>query len=191
MDCSQVWNAQVVIVTLVDWNFKVMDTRVRPLIDLIWNKWRALWQISGILLPWATAYSMCYIEIIIPKLLISNSQIWYTKQINKLLEQQYIIFSLATLGILKLCLLFFAVIKNWFRILLSTWPHWITFLLDRRCGSCVAARPFKYECHDDVIKWKHFPRYWPFARGIHRSRWIPRTKASSAELWCFLWSQPE
>ena len=23
--------------------------------------------------------------------------------------------------------------------------------------------------HDDVIKWKHFPRYWPFARGIPRS----------------------
>ena len=23
--------------------------------------------------------------------------------------------------------------------------------------------------HDDVIKWKHFPCYWPFARGIHRS----------------------
>ena len=22
---------------------------------------------------------------------------------------------------------------------------------------------------DDVIKWKHFPRYWPFAPGIHRS----------------------
>ena len=22
--------------------------------------------------------------------------------------------------------------------------------------------------HDDVIKWKHFPRYWPFVRGIHR-----------------------
>ena len=21
---------------------------------------------------------------------------------------------------------------------------------------------------DDVIKWKHFPRYWPFVRGIHR-----------------------
>ena len=20
--------------------------------------------------------------------------------------------------------------------------------------------------HDDVIKWKHFPRYWPFVRGI-------------------------
>ena len=23
--------------------------------------------------------------------------------------------------------------------------------------------------HDDVIKWKHFPYYWPFVRGIHRS----------------------
>ena len=23
--------------------------------------------------------------------------------------------------------------------------------------------------HDDVIKWEHFLRYWPFVRGIHRS----------------------
>ena len=23
--------------------------------------------------------------------------------------------------------------------------------------------------HDDVIKWKYFPHYWPFVRGIHRS----------------------
>ena len=23
--------------------------------------------------------------------------------------------------------------------------------------------------HDGDIKWKHFPRYWPFARGSHRS----------------------
>ena len=45
--------------------------------------------------------------------------------------------------------------------------------------------------HDDVIKWKHFPRNWPFVRGIHRSRWIPHTKASDAELWCLLWSASE
>ena len=32
-------------------------------------------------------------------------------------------------------------------------------------GSHGTARP----SHDDVIKWKHFPRYWPFVRGIHRS----------------------
>ena len=25
------------------------------------------------------------------------------------------------------------------------------------------------ESHDDVTKWKHFPRYWPFVRGIHQS----------------------
>ena len=26
--------------------------------------------------------------------------------------------------------------------------------------------------HDDVIKWKHFPRYWSFVRGIHQSQVI-------------------
>ena len=35
--------------------------------------------------------------------------------------------------------------------------------------------------HGDVIKEKQFPRYCPFVRGIQRSRWIPRTKASDAE----------
>ena len=29
---------------------------------------------------------------------------------------------------------------------------------------------FNKSCiHDDVIKWKHFPRNWPFVREIHRS----------------------
>ena len=27
---------------------------------------------------------------------------------------------------------------------------------------------YGYRFHDDVIKWKHIPRYWPFVRGIHR-----------------------
>ena len=27
----------------------------------------------------------------------------------------------------------------------------------------------RYKLHDDVIKWNHFPRYWPFVPGIHRS----------------------
>ena len=32
-------------------------------------------------------------------------------------------------------------------------------------------RKGNYPCrHDDVIKLKHFPRYWPFVRGIH---WSP------------------
>ena len=30
--------------------------------------------------------------------------------------------------------------------------------------------PLMGELHDGVIKWTHFPRYWPFVRGIHRLR---------------------
>ena len=32
-----------------------------------------------------------------------------------------------------------------------------------------ANHQFKPQQHDHVIKWKHFPRYWPSVRGIHRS----------------------
>ena len=28
---------------------------------------------------------------------------------------------------------------------------------------------YRLHCHDEVIKCKHFPHYWPFVRGIHRS----------------------
>ena len=57
--------------------------------------------------------------------------------------------------------------------------------------------------HDDVIKWKHFTRYWPLwgeftgdrwiplTEASYTHRWIPLTKASYAELWCLLWSTPE
>ena len=30
-------------------------------------------------------------------------------------------------------------------------------------------KPNEDKTHDDVIKWKHFPRNWPFVREIHRS----------------------
>ena len=39
------------------------------------------------------------------------------------------------------------------------WCIWGICLI--HCGIC--------EIHDDVIKRNHFPRYWPFVRGIHRS----------------------
>ena len=32
--------------------------------------------------------------------------------------------------------------------------------------------PESVSSHDDVIKWKHFPRYWPFVWRIHRSPMI-------------------
>ena len=44
--------------------------------------------------------------------------------------------------------------------------------------------------HDNAIKWNDLPRYWPFVGGIHRS-WIPITRASEAELWCFFQPAPE
>ena len=50
----------------------------------------------------------------------------------------------------------------------------------RVTGLCVGNSPGSVTrilvTHDDVIKWKHFPRNWPFVWGIHWDRWIPRTK---------------
>ena len=40
---------------------------------------------------------------------------------------------------------------------------WVKFLITWKDGRLII------EQHDDVIKWKHFPRYWLFVRGIHRS----------------------
>ena len=34
--------------------------------------------------------------------------------------------------------------------------------------------------HVGVIKWKHFPRYWPFVRGIHR----PSVNSPHKGQWC-------
>ena len=42
-----------------------------------------------------------------------------------------------------------------------------------------------FVAHDDVIQWKHFPRYWPFVRGIHRTPVNSRTEASDTELLMF------
>ena len=39
--------------------------------------------------------------------------------------------------------------------------------------------------HDDVIKWKNSPRYWPFLWGIHRSPVNYPHKGQRRELWCF------
>ena len=39
-------------------------------------------------------------------------------------------------------------------------------------GSVQAQWAFYFNCmccYDDAITWNHFPRHWPFVRGIHRS----------------------
>ena len=50
--------------------------------------------------------------------------------------------------------------------------------------------------HDDVIKRGHFPRYWPFVRGNHRSpveenQPVTHHKGQWLRALCFLWSAPE
>ena len=45
--------------------------------------------------------------------------------------------------------------------------------------------------HDDVIKWKHLSHYCHLYGEFTGHRWMPHTKASDVELWCFLWSAPE
>ena len=51
-----------------------------------------------------------------------------------------------------------------------TRPQWINLLRPRLtpCGNKDIGSGYA-GIHDDVIKWKHFPRNWPFVRGIHRS----------------------
>ena len=45
----------------------------------------------------------------------------------------------------------------------GSWSH-------RRLTHCGSVTPYGIRpWHDDVINWKHFPRNWPFVRGIHRS----------------------
>ena len=51
-----------------------------------------------------------------------------------------------------------------------------------------------WEClvaHDDVIKWKHFLRYWPFVRGIHRSLVNSPHKGQCRGTLMFFLSAPE
>ena len=38
--------------------------------------------------------------------------------------------------------------------------------------------------HDDVIKWKHFPRYWPFMRGIRNSSVAGESPPPHIGQWC-------
>ena len=44
-------------------------------------------------------------------------------------------------------------------------------IIDAKCKTFCrsATRGHGLFSHDDVIKWKNFPRYWPFVRGIRRS----------------------
>ena len=54
-------------------------------------------------------------------------------------------------------IVFIRVDLGYIRITANTSPNYCTI------------QPKVCLCHDDVIKWKHFPRYWPFVEVIHGS----------------------
>ena len=49
----------------------------------------------------------------------------------------------------------------------STYINWSEVSICNRGMSCFITTT--YANHDDGIKWKHFPHYWPFVLWIHRS----------------------
>ena len=76
----------------------------------------------------------------------------------------------------------------------TTWSKQLLLLIIQKGISCKMilffARLLSLN-HDDVIKWKHFPRYWPFVWRIHRSPVNSPHKGQWRGVWCFLWSTPE
>ena len=77
-----------------------------------------------------------------------------------------------------------AIIRNWRQLLtprlnivsMSAWHRLVVYNAVNNIVLMHKIWSRKSDCfivaaaHDDVIKWKHFPRYWPFVRGIHRPR---------------------
>ena len=57
----------------------------------------------------------------------------------------------------------FSITNSWWRHQMETFSALLAICAGNSPGT------FPLPTHDDVIKWKHFPRYWPFVRGIHRS----------------------
>ena len=58
-------------------------------------------------------------------------------------------------------------------------------------GNILTEKKLLFCQHDNVIKWKHFRVTGPLCGEFASHRSIPLTQASGAELWCFLWSEPE
>ena len=77
---------------------------------------------------------------------------------------------------------------GWYWILPRNYTNYI-----RLTASFNATGPFQMELfveHYDVIKWKHFPCYWPFVRGIHRSPVNSPHKGQWRGALMFPWSVP-
>ena len=68
----------------------------------------------------------------------------------------------------------------WYKLLINSLGNndltWTSIRQTRSSLGLIMQEFSDTKVHDDVIKWIHFPRYWPFARGIHRSQVNPPHK---------------
>ena len=60
--------------------------------------------------------------------------------------------------------IYFLIVLSWLIVPVSVQPRWM-----KKVNVSDEFTRTVNITHDDVIKWKHFPRYWPFVREIHRS----------------------
>ena len=64
-------------------------------------------------------------------------------------------------------MMFWRNLRNWMHrqfVKMAKWLHVAT-----KNSSKWYFRQHSPSKYDDVIKWRHFPHYWPFVQGIHRS----------------------
>ena len=116
--------------------------------------------------------------------LISDNYMW------ELMLNDMSVSKSITLGSSYSCIqncIFFIVVGNEIRCKKLWIKHFIGCTQEPFVKYWSQVKVYIREWHDDVIKWKRVPRYWPFVG----HRWLPLTKASCAELWCFLWSAIE
>ena len=74
-------------------------------------------------------------------------------------------------------------------ICLLRWPPGI---ITTRCADLTRWNGLceKIGGHVDVMVWKRFPHYWPFARGSPSQWWISLKITNTAALWCFCFAEP-
>ena len=76
-----------------------------------------------------------------------------------------------------------------------TWPQWVILMSFRKryqaITLCIEATAENLEFMMTSSKGNIFRVTGHLCGEFTGPQWIPRTKASDAELWCFLWSAPE
>ena len=98
-------------------------------------------------------------------------------------------------AIFIICLIKIKVVFLYQYRILPNFPRWLHFTVDWNANKSEILHYILLLATSINFTWwrhqrKHFPRYLPFVRGIHRPPVNSPHKGSDAELWCFIWSVP-